>query len=265
MLISPCQIKFHQSSKDSNILELNQHTILINYLVHTIKLGKQQCNQRYLLLYLLQNDTIHPSHSNASYLVAPYAKSRIDGYFFLPSDPTKPTPHNNPFHIECKTLRHVVTSSAEWETAAVFHNAQTAIHIRYMLQQLGHSQPPTPIILDNSITENFIKNNITQERSTFWDIKYYWPRDNHIQRIFDFIWKQSQLNLAHHCIKHFPAVYYRQMRKNMFLIFIKNISSYVASLVEGVCQYNILFATTSATWKHIMFPHFICKLFFLLS
>ena len=57
-------------------------------------------------------------------------------------------------YIECKILRHVVTSSAECEPAVVFHNAQTAIHIRYILQQLGHSQRPTPIILDT--TENFI-------------------------------------------------------------------------------------------------------------
>ena len=70
-----------------------------------------------------------------------------------------------PIHIECKTLRHVLTSSAECETGAIFHNTQTAIHTRYMLQQLGHSQPPTLIILDNSTTENFIKNNITQKRS----------------------------------------------------------------------------------------------------
>ena len=32
----------------------------------------------------------------------------------------KPTTHNAPIHTECKTLRHVVTSSAECETATVF-------------------------------------------------------------------------------------------------------------------------------------------------
>ena len=102
---------------------------------------------------------------DASNLVVPYAKSRISGSFFLSSNPTKPTPLNAPIHIESKTLRHIITSSAECETATVFHNAQTAICIRYMLQQLGHSQPPNPIILDNSITEIFFENNITQKRS----------------------------------------------------------------------------------------------------
>ena len=106
-----------------------------------------------------KNDMILHIHSDASYLIAPYAKRRINRYIFLSSNASKPTTHNAPFHIECKTLHHVVTSSDECETAAVFHNAQTAIHIRYMLQQLGHSQQPTPIILT---TENFIKNNITK-------------------------------------------------------------------------------------------------------
>ena len=133
--------------------------------------------------------------SDASYLVAPYAKSRISGYFFLSSDPKKTTPHNVPIHIECKTLCHVVTSSAECETAAVVHNTQTAIHITNMLQQLGHSQPSTPIILDNITTENFIKNNITQKRSISWDTKHYRLCDKHIQRKFSFIWQNHNSTL----------------------------------------------------------------------
>ena len=136
-----------------------------------------------------KNDKVLHIHYDASYIIAPYAKSRISGYFFLSSNTTKSTTHNALIHIECKPLCHVVTWSAECETAAVFHNSQTAIHIRYMLQQLGYSQPPTPIILDNSITENCTKNNIPQKRSKSWDMKYYWLRYKHIQRKFDFIWK----------------------------------------------------------------------------
>ena len=93
----------------------------------------------YVGLRYHKNATVLHIHSDASYLIAPYEKSRISGYFFLSSNTTKPTKQDASTHIECKTLRHVVTSSAECETAVVFHNAQTAIHIRYMLQQLGHS------------------------------------------------------------------------------------------------------------------------------
>ena len=152
-------------------------------------------------------------HSDASYLVAPYVKDRISGDFSLSSNPTNSTTHNAPIHIKCKRLRRVVTSSAECETNTVFHNAQTVVHIRKMLLQLRHSQPPTPIILDNSTAKNFIKNNITQKRSISWDMKYYWLRDKHVQRKFDFIWKKSLLNLSDYHDKHFLAKYHRQICK----------------------------------------------------
>ena len=74
-----------------------------------------------------KNDMVVHIHSDASYLVAPYTKSRISGYFSLSSNSKKTTTHNAPIYIECKTLRNVVTSSAQCETAAVFLNAQTAI------------------------------------------------------------------------------------------------------------------------------------------
>ena len=82
----------------------------------------------------------------------------------LPFLPTS-TLHDPPILKECKTLRHVVKSSAECETAVVFHNVRRATPIRYMLQQLRYPQPPTPIILDNSAIENFIKNYINKKRS----------------------------------------------------------------------------------------------------
>ena len=173
-------------------------------------------------------DMVLNIHLDASYLIAPYAKSRISGYFFLSSNNTNNPQHNAPIHVECKTLRHVVTSSAERETAAAFHNAQTPIHIRYILNQLGYSQPPTPIVLDNSNTDNFIKNNITQKRSKSWDTKYYLLREKHIQKQLNFIWKKSELNLADYHTKHFPATYHHQICHNYLLDFPHNTCTYVA-------------------------------------
>ena len=82
--------------------------------------------------------------SDAAYLVAPKARSRIAGYFQLNSKHKCNNYVNGALLIECKTLRHVVASSAEAETAGIFHNAQVALPIRYMLTQMGHLQPPTP-------------------------------------------------------------------------------------------------------------------------
>jgi len=107
------------------------------------------------------SDMVLTIDSDAAYLVAPKARSRIAGYFQLNS-----AKHSNNYVIgtmliECKTLRHVVASLAEAESAGIFHNAQVALPIRYMLTQLGHLQPPTPLKTDNLMSNNFIHNSTT--------------------------------------------------------------------------------------------------------
>ena len=69
--------------------------------------------------------------SNAAYLVLPNAKSRVAGYFYLSSTPPEnESPMvNAPILVICKTLRSVVASVAEAETAGVFLNAQLALPI----------------------------------------------------------------------------------------------------------------------------------------
>ena len=112
--------------------------------------------------------------SDAAYLVAPKARSRIAGYFYLSKGRTQSMtpPLNGAVLVECKTLRHVVASAAE-----IFHNAQIAVLVRRMLRALDHPQPPTPIKTDNSTANGFIHNNIHQKRSKSWDMRYYWLRE----------------------------------------------------------------------------------------
>ena len=52
--------------------------------------------------------------SDASYLIAPYEKSKIAVFFYLICDSSSTTSHNTPIIVECKTLRHIVTSSKEY-------------------------------------------------------------------------------------------------------------------------------------------------------
>ena len=96
--------------------------------------------------------------SDAAYLVLPRARSRLAGHFFLSSDPQliRTVLPNGPILTECKTIRHVVSSAAEAETAALFHNAQAAWPIRHILIALGHPQPPTPLKTGNTTTSAFI-------------------------------------------------------------------------------------------------------------
>ena len=110
------------------------------------------------------SDMILNIDSDAAYLVAPGARSRVAGCFQLNSAKRSNPNVNAAILVECKTLRHGVASSAEAETSGIFHNTQRAVPIRYMLIQLGHPQPPTPVKTDNETSNNFIYNNITQKR-----------------------------------------------------------------------------------------------------
>ena len=105
--------------------------------------------------------------SDAAYLVLPKAKSRIAGFYHLTNN--APTPaqatRNAPLLVECKTIKHVVTSAAEAETSALFHNAKTIIPNRKILIQLGHDQPTTPMKVDNSTAVGFVNKKITQNIS----------------------------------------------------------------------------------------------------
>ena len=64
--------------------------------------------------------------SDAAYLVSPQARSRVVSNFYCRQKYNKNKPPytnlNGPIHIECKTLKHVVDSAAEAETAGLFHN-----------------------------------------------------------------------------------------------------------------------------------------------
>ena len=176
---------------------------------------KQQCQQlmdyaaTYPNVYIRYHasDIVLHVDSDAVYLVAPKAKSRIAGYFHLSDHPmrTKDPRLNGAVLVECKTLKHVVASAAEAEIAGVFHNAQVSIPIRHFLECLNHPQPPTPLKTDNSTANGFIHNNIQQKRSKSWDMRYYWLRDKKTQGHFKFFWDKGPNNNADYTTKHHPT------------------------------------------------------------
>ena len=97
--------------------------------------------------YTKSDMILHPD-SDAVYLEAPKTRSRVAGSFYCVQQYNKNVPSsitlNGLIHIECKTLKHVVASAVEAKTAGLFHNFQTAVHIRNMLTALYHLQPATP-------------------------------------------------------------------------------------------------------------------------
>ena len=53
-----------------------------------------------------------------------------------------------------------MSSAAEAELGALYINARQTIHIRNILNEMGHKQPPTPVQVDNSTAVRIINNKI---------------------------------------------------------------------------------------------------------
>ena len=162
--------------------------------------------------------------SDAAYLVAPGAKSRIAGYYYLssrytPTDSTiNPTPPlNAPVHVECKLLKHVVSSSAEAETGGIYANCQTSIPLRHMLEALDHPQLPTAIKTDNQTAGQFVNKTLKLKRSKSWDMRYFWLLDRVTQQQFYIYWDKGSNNHGDYFTKHWPANYHQEIRPRYIL------------------------------------------------
>ena len=153
------------------------------------------------------------THSDASYLSEPKARSRGAGFFYLsdhPSDPleppTSPPRLNGALHIICKIMRNVMGSAAEAEIAAAYMTAREAVPIRTTLEELGHPQSPTPIQTDNSTCAGFANDTIKQKRTKSIDMNHYWLQDRTELGQFLVYWRAGGLNLAdYHTKHHSPA------------------------------------------------------------
>ena len=155
--------------------------------------------------------------SDAAYLVMPGARSRFAGYHYLSKYPQLPLaspsiPLNGAVLIECRTIRHVVASAAEAETAGLFYNAQTGLIIKQTLEDLGHHQPPIPLKTDNSTANSFVHANMKQKRSKAWDMRLHWLRDRETQKHFTIFWDKGKHNHGDYFTKHHAPTHHKLMR-----------------------------------------------------
>ena len=166
------------------------------------------------------SDMILHVHSDASYLSVHGARSRVGGFFFLSQTPpptgytaTSPTaPTNGPIHVNSIIMQNVMSSAAEAELGALFHNAKDATMLRHILQAMGHPQPATPIQTDNACADGIANNTVKQKRSRAMDMRFYWVCDRVRQGHFYIFWAPGNINLADYYTKHFAPSHHRSVR-----------------------------------------------------
>ena len=163
--------------------------------------------------------------SDASYLSASEARSRLGGYFFMshqlqrsPPTPDDPLPpFNGPVLVNSSIIQPVCSSAAEAEFAALFHNAKDACMLRNTLEDMGHPQPATPIQADNACAVGLANNTIKQKRSKAINMRFYWVRDRVKDGQFVIYWKAGSTNAADYFTKHHPPAVHRRLRPRYLL------------------------------------------------
>ena len=157
-------------------------------------------------------------YSDTSFASIRNARSRVGGFFYLSSHPSKipkniDRPLNGPIYVLCRMMKMVLLSAAEAEYGGLLINAKEGVPIRTTLQELGHKQPKTgtPLKTDNSTAHGIVQNNVRQKKSRCFDMGYHWIRDRAKQGHFDVYWKPGPNNIADYVTKHHPPAVHREM------------------------------------------------------
>jgi hypothetical protein len=153
-------------------------------------------------------------HSDAAYLVESKARSREGGHFYMGNKEQEKTPdiNNGAVHTNATLLKVVVSSAAEAEVGALFGNTKIGATLRTTLEDMGHPQPATIVITDNTTASGIVNDTIKQRRSRAFDMRYYWVRDRIEQGQFKVIWQPAAVNMADYFTKHHTAAHHRAMR-----------------------------------------------------
>ena len=91
-----------------------------------------------------------------------------------------------------KIIEHVMSSASEAETAAFFLNYKAAISLRIVLEEMGHSQPKTRVVTDNSSAERLINKTMIPKRAKGRGMMFNWLKCREAQKMFDFIPKKVE-------------------------------------------------------------------------
>ena len=158
------------------------------------------------------SDMILKLHSDSSYLNAVGARSRQGGHLYL-GNKSEPDILNGAVLNLAAIMKMVLSSAAEAEFGALFHNTKEATPLRTTLAELGHPQPPTPVLVDNSTAVGLANDTVTQRRSRAIDMRFYWVRDRVNQQQYHVYWAPAHHNLADYFTKHHTPSHHRKMRK----------------------------------------------------
>lgn len=182
------------------------------------------------------SDMILNVHSDAGYLNEANARSRAGGHFFPSTNNDKP-PNNGAIVNIAHIIKLVMTSATEAKLAALYIMAKEAIYVRIILEELGHTQPPTPMQTDKLAPKesSTTKSNLNAQKQWIFP----WLRDRQCQDQFRIFWKPGKLNYADYWTKHHAAKHHQAVRPE-FISSQRVLDTFKHSNLEGAFKHSNL-------------------------
>jgi hypothetical protein len=71
-------------------------------------------------------------------------------------------------------IKHVMSSAAEAELAALYYGCKIAVPIQITLEKMGHTQPMMPVMTDNITAQGLTVGSMTPKASKSMDQCFHW-------------------------------------------------------------------------------------------
>ena len=155
-------------------------------------------------------------HSDASHHGEPRSRSRT-GIFMTCGEPQF-TGIDNPYNVNgavdviSSILSYVTGSTAESEYGTMYVAGTAAIPHRQCLEDLGHPQPPTPIVYDNQVAGKIANGTAKAKRTKAIAKCFHWLRDRIRKKYFVAIWRPGKHNLGDFFSKIHPVAHWNSSR-----------------------------------------------------
>ena len=159
------------------------------------------------------SDMILTLHSDCSFNSEPGSKSRAAGHWYL-SKKDNHNLSNGAIMTLSKIIKYVMSSAGEGEAASSYMNARAALPLRIALEEMGHPQPQTPVIMDNTSAIGLAESTMRPKRSKAYDMRVNWMKCREAQKHFKLIWEPGKGNLADYHSKIHTSREYQNKRKD---------------------------------------------------
>ena len=106
-----------------------------------------------------------------------------------------------------------MTSAADAGIGALLTNTRQAIPARYLLEEMGHKQPPTPVQTDNTTALGFVNQNIQPKATKSTDMHHWYMRNQQDRKQFRYYWGEGKYNDGDYFTKHFCPAHHTEKRR----------------------------------------------------